>query len=57
VERVKVYLPETWLEDIDFLVSSRLYASRSEVVREAVRRLLHCEVRHLSRLKALGWWP
>ena len=52
---IRVALPDVFLEGIDSLIAAGLYTSRSEVVTEALRRLLHSEVKHLSRLRALGW--
>ena len=43
--KVKVALTQTLLEGVDMLVSSGLYTSRGEVVREAVRRLIRREER------------
>ena len=43
MERVKVSLTQALLDQIDLLVASGLYASRGEVVREAIRRFLRRE--------------
>jgi len=37
---VTVKMPEPWIEEIDRLVREGIYTSRSELIREAVRRLL-----------------
>jgi len=53
VRHVTVLIPEPVLEKIDLLVEEGLYASRSEFVREATRKLLS---ELLSEWRRPKWW-
>ncbi|MEM2905227.1 MAG: ribbon-helix-helix domain-containing protein [Candidatus Bathyarchaeia archaeon] len=41
---ITLHLPETYLKELDSLVNERLYYSRADAIRSAVRDLLSSEV-------------
>ncbi len=45
---VTVRFPEVFVEGLDELVRRRIYSSRSEAIRDAVRRLLKSELGRLG---------
>ena len=45
---ITVRFPEVFVEGLDELVRRRIYSSRSEAIRDAVRRLLKSELGRLG---------
>jgi Arc/MetJ-type ribon-helix-helix transcriptional regulator len=40
LQRISVYLPESYLDNLEDLVKAKMYPNRSEAIRTAVRDLL-----------------